>query len=560
MSNIMDSLKLKNHVHRNGFDLSFKNCFTAKAGELLPIMCKEVIPGDKFDIDLSSLTRSMPVDSAAYTRLREYFDFYFVPDRLLWRFSDQFFIQQKSQSSAYGPKITFAVPEMLPYVSPVSLHKAVLAALDASGSTKENLMGTGRIYSMSKLLNYLDYGTPIDFFVNNKGQSASIPVPNRPMNLFPLLAYQKIYADYYRYSQWEDSRPYLYNVDYIHSSKLELAEANITAMDWSSSDGTMFDLRYANYNKDMFMGVLPSAQMGDVAVAAPLIGEQTFNSVGTPGSGTVALNSTLPAGSSSTMSGLGVSALSIRISEFLQKYKEIAISADANYKDQLKAHWNVDVSNDRSDLCRYLGGSANNINISEVVNTNLTASNAADILGKGVGAQNGHINFESHEHGVLMCIYHVVPLLDYQSFVQDTFNRKVYSTDFAIPELDSVGMQSLTVEDMFNYTSRSENFNIPLGYVPRYVDYKTSVDKIHGAFEDTLKNWVAPMTSGFLQTFFSLDGKQKADYSLFKVRPSFLDSIFAQAVGNDVNSDQFLINSFFDVKAVRNLDVHGLPY
>ena len=74
----MDSLKLKNHVHRNGFDLSFKNCFTAKAGELLPIMCKEVIPGDKFDIDLSSLSRSMPVDSAAYTRLREYFDFYFV--------------------------------------------------------------------------------------------------------------------------------------------------------------------------------------------------------------------------------------------------------------------------------------------------------------------------------------------------------------------------------------------------------------------------------------------------------------------------------------------------
>lgn len=559
MSNIMDSLKLKNHVHRNGFDLSFKNCFTAKAGELLPIMCKEVIPGDKFDIDLSSLSRSMPVDSAAYTRLREYFDFFFVPDRLLWRFSDQFFIQQKSQSSALKPNATFAVPDMLPYVSPVTLHKSVLDALEAAGSTKGNLLGTKRVYSMGKLLNYLDYGLPLDFFVTNQG-SASVGVPNRPLNLFPLLAYQKIYADYYRYSQWEDSRPYLYNVDYLNSGAVEMDESLISSMDWKSSDGTMFDLRYANYNKDMFMGVLPSAQMGDVAVAAPLIGEQTFSSVGTAGSGTLALNSNLPSGSSSTMSGLGVSALSIRISEFLQKYKEIAISADANYKDQLKAHWNVDVSNDRSDLCRYIGGSANNINISEVVNTNLIDANAADIAGKGLGAQNGHINFESHEHGVLMCIYHVVPLLDYQSFVQDTFNRKVYSTDFAIPELDSVGMQSLTVEDMFNFASRAENYNVPLGYVPRYIDYKTSVDKIHGAFEDTLKNWVAPMTGSFIQTFFTLDGNQKADYRLFKVRPSFLDSIFAQAAGDDVNTDQFLINSFFDVKAVRNLDVHGLPY
>lgn len=560
MSNIMDSLKLKNHVHRNGFDLSFKNCFTAKAGELLPIMCKEVIPGDKFDIDLSSLSRSMPVDSAAYTRLREYFDFYFVPDRLLWRFSDQFFIQQKSQSSALKPNATFAVPDMLPYVSPVTLHKSVLDALESAGATKGNLLGTKRVYSMGKLLNYLDYGLSLDFFALNTDQSSSIPVPNRPLNLLPLLAYQKIYADYYRYSQWEDSRPYLYNLDYLHGNNLELNESAITSMDWSSSDGTMFDLRYANYNKDMFMGVLPSAQMGDVAVAAPLIGEQTFSSVGTAGSGTLALNSNLPSGSSSTMSGLGVSALSIRISEFLQKYKEIAISADANYKDQLKAHWNVDVSNDRSDLCRYIGGSANNINISEVVNTNLIDANAADIAGKGVGAQNGHINFESHEHGVLMCIYHVVPLLDYQSFVQDAFNRKVFSTDFAIPELDSVGMQSLTVEDMFNFASRAESYNIPLGYVPRYIDYKTSVDKIHGAFEGTLKNWVAPMTGTFIQTFFGLDGNQKADYRLFKVRPSFLDSIFAQAAGDDVESDQFLINSFFDVKAVRNLDVHGLPY
>lgn len=43
------SLKsLRNKTSRNGFDLSFKKNFTAKAGELLPVMVKEVLPGDSF--------------------------------------------------------------------------------------------------------------------------------------------------------------------------------------------------------------------------------------------------------------------------------------------------------------------------------------------------------------------------------------------------------------------------------------------------------------------------------------------------------------------------------
>lgn len=560
MANIMDSLKLKNHVHRNGFDLSFKNCFTAKAGELLPIMCKEVLPGDKFDIDLSSLTRTMPVDSAAYTRLREYFDFYFVPDRLLWRYADQFFIQQKSANSAVSPQSSSSVSDRLPFVSAKVLHDFIYNRFHGeipAGTSNVDLMGFSRSLSIGKLFSYLDYGFPVDFFETTS--QGTFPYPNRPLNLFPLLAYQKIYTDFYRYSQWEDIRPYLYNVDYLFNSSTELTDVRLSQMDWSSSDGTMFDLRYANYNKDMFMGVLPNAQFGDAAVAAPLTGEQAFHVSG-DGNNQV-LSSNLPDGSSSSFAGLGISALSIRIAEFLQKYKEIAISADANYKAQLKAHWNVDVSNDRSDMCRYVGGCANNINISEVVNNNLSGDNAADILGKGVGAQNSHISFESHEHGVFMCIYHVVPLLDYKDFVQSSFNKKVFASDFAIPELDSVGMQSLTVSDMVNLNERVRDYtSLPLGYVPRYIDYKTSVDLIHGAFNATLKNWVAPMSSSFVSDYLSSTSSGGIDYSFFKVRSMFLNSIFAQAVDGTVDTDQFLINSFFDFKAVRNLDVHGLPY
>ncbi|KAA1321670.1 major capsid protein, partial [Escherichia coli] len=58
-------------------------CFTSKAGELLPVYYKLVYPGDKFQVRHQLFTRTQPVNTAAYTRIREYLDWYFVPLRLI---------------------------------------------------------------------------------------------------------------------------------------------------------------------------------------------------------------------------------------------------------------------------------------------------------------------------------------------------------------------------------------------------------------------------------------------------------------------------------------------
>ena len=77
---------VRNKPNRNGFDLSQKNSFTAKVGELLPVYHKIALPGDKFNFRVQHVTRTQPVNTAAFTRIREYFDFFFVPYRLLWRY------------------------------------------------------------------------------------------------------------------------------------------------------------------------------------------------------------------------------------------------------------------------------------------------------------------------------------------------------------------------------------------------------------------------------------------------------------------------------------------
>ena len=74
---------VKNHPRRSGFDLSNRVCFTSKAGELLPVFWDIVYPGDSFKIKTQLFTRTQPLNTAAYTRIREYLDFYFVPLRLI---------------------------------------------------------------------------------------------------------------------------------------------------------------------------------------------------------------------------------------------------------------------------------------------------------------------------------------------------------------------------------------------------------------------------------------------------------------------------------------------
>ena len=72
---------VKNHPRRSGFDLSQKKAFTAKAGELLPVYWDICLPGDKYSLSHQNFTRTRPVNTAAYVRLREYFDWFFVPLR-----------------------------------------------------------------------------------------------------------------------------------------------------------------------------------------------------------------------------------------------------------------------------------------------------------------------------------------------------------------------------------------------------------------------------------------------------------------------------------------------
>lgn len=547
------SLKsLRNKTSRNGFDLSFKKNFTAKAGELLPVMVKEVLPGDSFRIDLKSFTRTQPINTAAFARIREYYDFYFVPYDLLWNKSNTALTQMydnPQHAVSLDPTQNFLLDGVMPSVT----AKAIADYLSAFGITyadyDKNYFGYSRPECSAKLLEYLGYGRFYHFTPRGSDTWDSSPLmSNLTFNIFGLLAYQKIYADYYRDSQWERISPSTFNVDYMDGTSNMSIDDLITGSSSSKvvQNYNLFDLRYCNWQKDLFHGVVPHQQYGD--------------------SSSVSVGKIPPADEQT-----GFTILALRQAEFLQKWKEITQSGNKDYKDQIEKHWGVSVGDGFSELCTYLGGVSSSLDINEVVNTNITGDNAADIAGKGTGVSNGVIDFNSGgKYGLLVCIYHCLPLLDYTATLLNSAFTKIRVTDYAIPEFDRVGMELVPLRKMINPSADgfSTYADSGLGYAPRYIDYKTSVDCSIGGFFGSLRNWVISYSdTSILNQLGSKDPVNQPqptaapmNYTFFKVNPNCLDPLFAVAVNSEISTDQFLCSSFFDVKVVRNLDTDGLPY
>ena len=576
MANIMSMKSIRNKPSRNGFDLSFKKNFTAKAGELLPVMVKEVLPGDTFKINLKAFTRTQPVNTAAFARIREYYDFFFVPYDLLWNKSNTVLTQMfdnPQHAVSVDPTKNFVLNGEMPYTASSEIASYIYSLKNSPtfADYRKNYFGYDRATCSVKLLEYLGYGNYESFLAND--WSAAPLMANLNHNVLGLLAYQKIYSDFYRDSQWERISPSTFNVDYLDGQSMYFTD--LPTQSYFLQNYNFFDLRYCNWQKDLFHGVLPHQQYGETSVATitpNVTGKLTlsnFGTVGTVASGTATKN--LP-----SFDSVGdLSILVLRQAEFLQKWKEITQSGNKDYKDQLEKHWGVSVGDGFSELCTYLGGVSSSIDINEVVNTNITGNATADIAGKGVGVANGEINFNSNgRYGLIMCIYHCLPLLDYTTDMLDPAFLKVNSTDYAIPEFDRVGMQSMPLVQLMNPLQSFANASgLVLGYVPRYVDYKTSVDQSVGGFKRTLNSWVISYGNESVKNQVSLPDDAPPvepsepspsvapmNFTFFKVNPNCLNPIFAVDVDSNMNTDQFLCSSFFDVKAVRNLDIDGLPY
>ena len=574
--NPLDRAKIA--VHRSSFDLSSKKLFTAKIGEILPCYWQIAIPGNKYRISSDWFTRTVPVNTAAYTRIKEYYDFYAVPLRLISRALPQAFTQMSDyMTSAASNSANTAQLSSVPY-APVGNISAEIQARVTANTVDD--AGFGFAYGSCKLLDMLGYGSFIGTGNTKKKEitmqylgldTASLADSQNPLiygtsvnlNLLPIFAYQKIYFDFYSNSQWEKHLAYSYNVDYWDGK----GSVEISA--------DMIKLRYADYPKDYYLGVLPNSQYGSVAVLSPINGAYSSANIIAANSSSQ-INLVNPASSSTSVATASpntttesrniilnsdLSALSIRAVEYLQRWKEVVQFSSKDYSDQMAAQFGIKAPEYMGNHAHYIGGWSNVISINEVLNTNLTADNSqAFIAGKGVGSQSGHtITYDcGAEHQVIMCVYHAIPLLDWSLKGHNPQLLCTSVSDFPQPAFDQLGMQPVPALTLNNSPSAPTG---NIGYNLRYWQWKSAVDTVHGAFRPAAayQSWAAPLQGSQVQ----VAGQSSLSYQSFKIRPQQLNSIFEPQISTsnyNVAYDQLLCNVNFQVYAVQNLDRNGLPY
>lgn len=589
MGNIMNLTAVRNKPSRNGFDLSQKINFTAKVGELMPVWWTPVLPTDSLRVKVNNFIRTQSLNSAAFARMRGYFDFYFVPFSQIWQHFNTAVTQMNTNLQyASGPVISDnkVLSGQLPYFTCEQVAKYIISL-----GNKKNAFGFFRSTMTCRLLEYLGYGNfhPYDPNGSQKWTWEEHPMLNNlALSPFPLMVYQKIYADFNRYTQWERTNPSTFNMNYITGD----GDLNLDLMVSGFTDTFNFlDLRYSNWQKDLFHGVLPVAQYGEASVV-PLSdnsfvitnAQMQFNegsdagdlSVSTDGNGFIGFGDPGAVGGSRvTMTGTpsqfgSISILALRRAEAAQKWKEVSLASEEDYPAQIGAHWGERPSDFLSGMCRYLGGITSNLDINTITNTNLAGDNAALQRATGTFNAAGGIKFDSAgQYGIVMCVFRALPILDYTTTGVHFGCTLTDVTDFPIPEFDRIGMESVPVCRALNPALETPSAppikaDAYFGYAPRYIDWKTAIDVSRGEFTNTLESFVMKFNDDDLFAADSVDYPDNPNVEsdsikagFFKVNPHTVDTLFA--VDAD-KADHLLCSTFFDVKVVRSLDTNGLPY
>lgn len=536
----------------NYFDLSHDLKFSCNMGNLIPTLCMDIVPGDKVNIGSESMLRFAALIAPIMHRVKVTQHYFFVPNRIIW--------------DNWEDWITGNIDVEPPYLF-----------VPQDQSENEYVVAAGSI------ANYM--GIPV-----KRQQNLS---SNPKINALPFAAVAKIYFDYYR-DQNNCTPAFVENIEaWSILSDGDNSENGNSAMNEFFMD---YGKLYRAWEHDYFTSALPFAQKGedvmlplgdfnDVDVfyqtpPAPLTGAGLFrNTGGAPiagadrnflsqsssasgfaGVGDAAYdpNGTLKAETSALEAG-AASITNLRRAFKLQEWLEKNARGGTRYVESMLVHFGVRSSDARLQRPEYLGGSVQNMVISEVLSTAQTLDSDGAV-NNPVGQMAGHgisvggsrrINYYAEEHGWIIGLLSIMPQTAYQQGIAKKFSRPD-RFDYLWPSFAHIGEQAIWNQEVYWDLNRTRGENEDtFGYIPRYAEYRFENSRVAGQFTSNLDFW-------HLGRIFSDDNPPPAlNQDFIYPNSSDFDRIFAV---NSQVADTVYAHVLNKVKARRKLPKYGTPF
>lgn len=438
-------------VKRSQFNLSHTRAFDCDMGDLVPIMCEEVLPGDSWKVNTDMLVRMGPMIGPMYHDVNVFTRFFFVPNRIIWSEWEKFITAGPSGTDA--PTHPYFVGR---FASKYSLEDYFGLPI---GVPKDISVLPFRAYN--QIYN--------DWFMNQTLDSklAISTASGADVTTVGILQKVKWEKDYFTCSMPNTQRGNPVTLPLGTTAPVTLTGGALPVVSYSVADGEdqVTAGPYVPTNPNVFA---TGATTGANLRASTTDTAQQAN--------TITGEADLTNATASTVNDL-------RLAFQIQRLLERLMRAGSRYVEYLLAVFGVRSPDARLQRAEYLGGGKSPLVVSEVIQTSQTDTTPqGHLAGHGFSAHRSHSFTKSFtEHGFIIGLMYVLPRTVYQQGLQRFWSRSS-RFDYYVPAFAHLGEQAVLKKEV--YCANDGHDDEPFGYQGRYDELRRRESIVAGDFRN----------------------------------------------------------------------------